>query len=217
MTRVNPFLTLQEWRPVPIIPKDDRVIPLIDLAVRTGRTPRYGGACRAEWWSVLHHSIAMYRLIQFVERPRSHSGRALLLYALMHDMHEAATGDIPSPFKTEAVRELQSELDQRFYNDTLSVEPPGEEVRKLIKVYDKYLLTAEGYALGPTYWPELFGPQESVHPEATGMVQEVRAEYPKMESAGLPNSPAVLYFLREVDHLVNHLGGPCVLYSASTR
>lgn len=81
---------------------------LTDIAVGLSRQPRFGGQTR-EWWSVLDHSLFCDELVKSQE-----STRELRLAVLLHDAHEALTGDVPTPFKTPDFRAVQDDLDRRI-------------------------------------------------------------------------------------------------------
>jgi hypothetical protein len=66
-----------------------------DIAWSLARIPRYNGhTLSAETYSVAQHSVFVMRLLQ--ERGADLLG---LLYGLMHDAHEAYTGDFSKPMK----------------------------------------------------------------------------------------------------------------------
>jgi hypothetical protein len=96
---------------------------LTDIAVGMSRQPRFGGQTKSQW-SVLDHSLFCDELV----RARAEKGvptlggddeeavRRWRLAVLLHDAHEALTGDVPSPLKTADFKAMQRELDRRIYN-----------------------------------------------------------------------------------------------------
>lgn len=117
---------------------------LLDIALGLSRQPRFAGQCR-RWWSVLDHSL-------FAAEMAARDGRntRTVLAILLHDAHEALTGDTPTSLKTDDQRAVQHDLDQRIARDFF---PGGaeafarESVR--IKEYDARALLAEALVVGP--------------------------------------------------------------------
>ena len=70
-----------------------RITPVV-LAERLGNICRYAGAV-TRWYSVLQHSLLVYRLAQEEYPMHLH----VQYVALLHDAPEAWTGDITRPFK----------------------------------------------------------------------------------------------------------------------
>jgi hypothetical protein len=117
---------------------------LEDIALGLSRQPRFTGQTRI-WFSVLDHSLFMYDMAQG-ETPD------VQLAVLLHDAHESLTGDVPTGFKPEELRELQ-----KGFLDTLIMEahfPGGVEAYEeagsvLIPEYDARALVAEAIEIGP--------------------------------------------------------------------
>lgn len=84
---------------------------LRDIAVSLARIPRFAGHLSVNY-PVLLHSILVATLAaphvqtdeQLVAEPDT---ARLMLAGLLHDAHETFTGDIPTPFKTNELRNLQ--------------------------------------------------------------------------------------------------------------
>lgn len=116
---------------------------IVDVAVQCGRTPRFAGATQPPWF-VLHHLLACWRMA-LGYRP----GDPLLeLAVLVHDAHEACTGDSPSPYKCGCTSGFQAELDARITAAWgLPTIPPA--VRDAVKVVDRQALYCEGLVVGP--------------------------------------------------------------------
>jgi hypothetical protein len=118
-----------------------------DIAVSLARLPRWGGATvKGKDWCVLHHSVAAGILAGDLPAEAQ-------LYALVHDMEEMATGDIPKPFKAAQQSELGDRLRLWLYKQTLGVPHPGEHVTAIVKVIDNRLKFAELIAFcHPNSW-----------------------------------------------------------------
>lgn len=121
----------------------------IDLAdIRTGlvAAPRFAGHTRKPW-CVLQHSLVVWRLLreaQPLPTPESQ------LWALLHDAHEAYTGDIPSPFKTPSMAALQQRFDVRIWRElTRRPAPLLDEDRDIVHRMDGRALLAEALVVGP--------------------------------------------------------------------
>lgn len=81
---------------------------LFDIAVSTARIPRFTGNCQREW-VVLSHQINVanicYKMGNYEAIP----------YALLHDGAESVIGDIPTPFKTKDIRDIEDKLLRNIY------------------------------------------------------------------------------------------------------
>lgn len=121
-----------------------------DIAVGLARAPRFAGQGRS-FWSVAHHALFVADLA-FATAPAGTPhwmSAPLELWALLHDAHEAVTGDVPTPFKTVALQELQRNLDRRI----LAGVAPGLAVdtimRDIVKLLDRRALLVEALRVGP--------------------------------------------------------------------
>jgi hypothetical protein len=135
-------------------PIDGRLPSLIDLVVHLGRTRRFGGFGATDW-TVIHHSMLVALLWLRAGFPRDQ-----VHHALLHDAHEAYTGDIPKPVKDalrsaiapfrapNPVRLLEQTLDAAIYNALGAVEPTAETKHR-IKVCDLAALVIEAALFGP--------------------------------------------------------------------
>lgn len=145
-----------------------------DIAIQLGRTTRWAGTT-SRYYSVLHHSMVCLRIAATLS-----SDATTLLACLLHDAHEAMTGDIPSPIKPEAIKAIQAKIDARI---GLSLNLPallsGEaEHRGLVDAVDERALLAEASLLlaGPA-WKYFDTP----YPTDLLVVSQVIGEYPKYE------------------------------------
>lgn len=148
-----------------ILPDGQDAPALEDIALGLGRMPRFAGQTRG-WWSVLHHSFVVDRIITAIRQEPS-----LRLAALLHDAHEAVTGDVPTTWKTVDLKERQRQLDLRLaarYNIRHFGHP-------LIRTADREALLAEGKLVGPPGFTALEG---EPHPSGLFAVEYIRSLYP---------------------------------------
>lgn len=119
---------------------------LRDIALSLSRLPRFGGHTR-RWWSVLDHSLYVYLLARRLDR-RTYPD--LLLALLLHDAHEAMTGDIPSDVKSNDMRAMQKGMDIAIIAEHFPLgEDAWAELKPFVKEYDRRALHAEAWLLGP--------------------------------------------------------------------
>lgn len=150
-----------------IVPGGTTAPALHDLALGMGRMPRFAGQGRG-WWTVLHHSFVCERLMpQAVPRLR--------LLALLHDAHEAITGDVPTPWKPPELRRWQDELDARIFPRYGLTLPLTNAEAAHLRVVDRAALLAEGAEVGPPGFAREVGePLDLVR----RVVRQVRDQYP---------------------------------------
>lgn len=133
---------------------------LRDIGIALGRAPRFAGHCRFHW-TVLHHSIAAGYIAARVDFEAGQPQPARQLGALLHDAHEAITGDIPTPWKTTDNRIDQYLLDKMIFGD-FNMHPPTDwptHLRDELHEWDRQLLAAEAALVGPAYDPRGCFPQ----------------------------------------------------------
>lgn len=137
---------------------------LNDLILGMSRMPRFAGQTRIPY-TVLDHSLFACAMAQD-EAPGVY---ALQLAVLMHDAHEAMTGDVPTPFKDDKLREIQRVLDRKISSlvclnqcDCLFTDHDA-----LIKMYDLRALRAEALVIAAPalMTPELVAEHFGVAPE----------------------------------------------------
>lgn len=104
---------------------------LTDITVRLGRAPRWAGATGSWWWTVLQHSLMMEEELNL--KGADHETR---LFALFHDMHEFATGDIPTQYKCADIIKCQAYTDTLLLNK-FGLIRPSKEVSQRIAELDK--------------------------------------------------------------------------------
>jgi len=119
---------------------------LEDIALALSRIPRFGGHCRTPW-SVLQHSLVCEQIAR-------NDGRTKMtrLIALLHDAHEALTGDVPSPLKVPQLKVLQKQLDERIFGAYICNGPPSLYLPitlEIVRQIDYRALVAEAVTVGP--------------------------------------------------------------------
>jgi hypothetical protein len=136
-----------------------------DLTLGMSRTPRFAGQTRVRW-SVLDHSLFAASMAQ-QEAPLAY---ALQLAVLLHDAHEALTGDVPTPFKSDRLRGIQMGLDAKI-SSLVCLNKCGRlftDHDALIKMYDLRALRAEALVVASPMLttPELVAEHFGAAPEA---------------------------------------------------
>ncbi len=145
------------------VPLESGDVPSIqDIAIALSRIPRFAGHCRRPWYVLDHclhvHAIAADYAEKHTDSPLQ--SRLLRLVALLHDAHEALTGDIPTPFKTADMRRLQQALDVRIWDRYV---PGGKYMAQVfqddVAKCDRRALLAEALVVGP---PALQTPEDCI-------------------------------------------------------
>jgi hypothetical protein len=111
-----------------------------DIGLALSRVPRFGGHTRRPW-TVAHHVL----WLDDYARTRG-ANDDIRLGILLHDAHEAVTGDIPTHFKTPDMRGLQRDLDRAIYGRYF---PRFWHVEESVKYYDRIGLLTEADVVGP--------------------------------------------------------------------
>jgi hypothetical protein len=157
---------------------------LDDIVLALSRQPRFGGHGRV-FYSVLDHSLFVEELAATFGYVGKVVDSRFRLAALLHDAHEAMTGDIPSPFKTREIRHIQDGLDTRLLAE-LMPETPWllQRYHITVKSLDTRALLAEALVVGP---PALVTPEHvSQHfsreplPKDVEMLEQMRARHSRM-------------------------------------
>ena len=139
-----PQVETYSGRMVHLVNPDADTIALCDIAQSLSKLSRYNGHTRSDWgYSVAQHSV-------WVAAAMSHFDEAGIAddafkAALLHDAHEAYTGDIVKPLKQFLDPQLtlmQNKLDAVIF-DALHVLPPSVEVKEQIKIIDTWALSME--------------------------------------------------------------------------
>lgn len=177
---------------------DNDVVPsLLDIAVGLSRQPRFGGQT-AYWWSVLDHTLFCDEALQAGLNGVNRDMRVALL---LHDAHEALTGDVPTPLKTPDFKAMQDQLDERIYGAYL---PDGYRYPKVVKMVDRHAMLAEARALlphAPDVVNEYFEPPRPWAEQA--LLDYLERSYARYSPDDrLPGDiPGVREFLRRMDEL----------------
>ena len=138
-----------------VLPGNDAVPDSLDLVFLLGRTKRFGGNTPTNEYSVLHHSMLVSLLWLKAYGPHN------VHLALLHDCHEAYTGDLPTPVKQAIGREyidsVQNNIDDRIYRfldcDTPSHLDDPDMWKHRIKIVDLAALIIEAYYVtNPGHW-----------------------------------------------------------------
>lgn len=108
-----------------VLPDNDEVPSINDIAWGLSAQPRFAGHTY-RWWTVMHHSLVVYEIIK--ELPSA--GPELLLLALLHDAHEAVTGDIPTTWKSESFKAQQAALDRRIFQSVGLIKMEDERIHR---------------------------------------------------------------------------------------
>lgn len=122
------------------------------MALGLSRIPRFAGQTLFDW-NVADHLVVCMRWCRILRRDGgadiiARYGVPLELHVLLHDAHEAMTGDIPTTFKTDDMRRLQRQLDERLYA-ALQLPMPTSSEREWIKAIDAGMLLAEAKVVTP--------------------------------------------------------------------
>ncbi len=110
---------------------------LEDIAWQLLHVCRYAGACRV-YYTVGIHSMFVADL----------APKHLEFQALLHDSTEACVGDIPKPFKSEGMRQIEDTLLNHIWKQ-FGISPLTTQEYKLIKQADIEALSAEADLIGP--------------------------------------------------------------------
>jgi hypothetical protein len=128
---------------------DLSTLTLSDLAAMLAKINRFGGATFAPY-SVAQHSVHVSLLVK-----KHGGGPAAQMAGLMHDAHEAFTGDIPTPIKRalseggrDALHALQTRIDVALGYRFGCVQLTAAE-RDLVKMCDLIALVTEARDLLP--------------------------------------------------------------------
>jgi hypothetical protein len=127
-----------------LLAEKHEVLSLADIAVSLSRQPRFGGHTR-RWWSVLDHTLFCEELAH-----RFFGGdRLLRLAMLLHDAHEAVTGDVPTDAKGQELRWLQRDLDRAIMGRYFPGGYPAYHDLYEVKQVDLLALRIEAQVVGP--------------------------------------------------------------------
>ena len=113
---------------------DPDSITIEDISIALSRQVRWGGHGEF-FYSVAQHSLYVAGQVSMENR----------IYGLLHDAHEAYTGDIPAPLKKllgPRILEVEDTLQRAIY-EALGIEWPSAEAQADVSKADKSLLAPE--------------------------------------------------------------------------
>jgi len=128
---------------VSFVDPDPMAFDINDIALALSRQPRYGGHGKF-FYSVAQHSV----YVAYQAAPENR------LYALLHDAHEAYTGDIPGPLKEllgKGILRIERRLQEAIHESLGLDRVPSVAVEEDIIRADKSLLYPEYHALYDEY------------------------------------------------------------------
>jgi hypothetical protein len=132
----------------------------LDVAVQSFRIPRFAGSTRRPW-TVGHHLLAcdLFAVKHLLRAPPDRAGpllpheRRLRSALLTHDAEELCTGDIPTTWKVDAVREMVLPVKLRIWEEYSAAGPLTPEEVGWVKGVDRTLLLAEAHAVAhENFW-----------------------------------------------------------------
>lgn len=175
-----------------------------DIAVGLSRIPRWAGATiRGSEWSVLHHVLACGRLAR-----RAKFSPEAVLFAYLHDMEEMATGDIPTPFKTEQQKGLERRLRRWMYKETVKRQYPTPLTVEAVKILDDRLKLAEllSFCHPNAWWDPYFRAEVlqfvNASPPHSGVMSAIDMVW---DLADVGAREAIDLFTREVDESIEEV------------
>ncbi len=123
---------------------DPASICIDDIAIALSKQARYNGHSRVAW-SVADHSL----LCVDYARQMFGAGDLMSLWMLLHDAHEAYTGDIISPLKympelIDAITVIEERL-QRAIETSCGIGRPPPVVQQVIELVDQCALAVESH------------------------------------------------------------------------
>ena len=119
-------------------------IRIEDIAHSLANQCRFNGHCRF-FYSVAHHSVTVAcDVSQLGALDFLGNNSRLQLLALLHDAHEAYTGDVTRPVKSllPQLGKIQDMIQRAIYAD-LNIAPPSDDEAATIKKADNRMLAAE--------------------------------------------------------------------------
>ena len=87
------FITTASGRELDFLNPDKSNIVLNDILIGLHKTSRFAGQYEGDLYTVLEHSVLVYDILKLRQQEE------YLLEGLLHDAHEAYTGDVPTPLK----------------------------------------------------------------------------------------------------------------------
>ena len=177
----QPWLQTHRGSAFPLLDPDPSHVDFNDIADSLSTLCRFNGHCQG-FYSVAQHSVLVMQILIDAGQADIYSddGRKTLLYALLHDGHEAYMGDITTPMR-EAIATLSPDADKAiktiaaridaaiFYAAGLAPTMPPKTAA-LIKTADQIALATERrdvLADGPEWGIDLPPPMKrALRPQA---------------------------------------------------
>jgi hypothetical protein len=120
---------------VELLDPDPATIDLDDIVYNLCNSVRFNGGMEPAW------TVGSHCLLVMAYAWMDGCGRDVQRWALMHDWHEAYTGDIPSPLKaiiagqTKVLELIENALDEAIA-EALGVDVPSADTRERVHKYD---------------------------------------------------------------------------------
>ena len=145
-------------------------IDIQDIGWALSRIPRFAGHTITSLpYNVAQHSVYVAELVEAlingtIESDLFHDsteypeivvdGETIFLKALLHDAHEAYTGDIPSPIKRipelrETLKLIEGRLDHAIFS-SFQLDETTDDEKRLIKYADRLAQAVESYQFMPS-------------------------------------------------------------------
>jgi len=129
------------------IPAETQVT-IKDIAKHLSKICRFGGATR-DFYSVAQHCVIAAQLAA-----EDDHDAYTQLYILLHDAHEYAIGDIPTPLGNhidalagfDLIHEIKADADKMIY-DGLGFKPPPDYIKEIVQKYDRIMFATEASQL----------------------------------------------------------------------
>lgn len=125
----------------------------IDIAVQSSRICRFGGAI---YMPLLTHLV----FVGLLARSRG-ANLETVKWAFLHDAHEIATSDVPTPFKCDCLRREQEAIDERLF-EAFKIDRTQVDF-DLIKLCDFAACNIEATELGLPGYREISAKYSSVY------------------------------------------------------
>jgi hypothetical protein len=151
-------------------PTESFDVSIRDIARHLGRVVRFGG-CVDGWWTVLQHSLLVSDLVVVDPVPGRQEFQPwvrdrLALLGLFHDAHEFITGDVPRPWKLDAVSVQQTQIDALIAK-SIGLPAFTKEEHELVKIADDLALNVEAHLIATRVvkrFPNKFGTIGDIEP-----------------------------------------------------
>lgn len=162
---------------VDLIEPTTDMIHLSDIAKSLSRISRYGGHTGTDW-SVLQHLALCDWIAETSDLPEVTEDLGFRQYVVLHDAHEAYTGDIPRPLKqlldqNGQVEALENRLDAVIFEKFAVPACHGTKhgpMHRSLKQIDNEALSAEVHVC----FPEVLSRWEGLPPPNPDHIEAVR-------------------------------------------